>query len=51
MLLEKYKGTKDVTIIPTVKKLIASSFELRSKKVIIEAFIDNIDAYDDISKR
>ena len=50
MLLEKYKGTKDATIIPTVKKLIASSFELRSKKVLIEAFIDNIDACDDISK-
>lgn len=49
-LLEKYVSTGDVEIIPTIKKLIASSFELRSKKVLIEAFIENIDAVDNVQK-
>ena len=50
LLLEKYKETNDYTIIPTIKKLIASSFELRSKKMLIEAFIENIDSTDNVSE-
>ena len=43
MLLEKYKSAGDKVILPTNKRLIASSFDLRSKKKLIEAFIENID--------
>lgn len=50
MLLEQYKSTGDKVIIPTIKKLIASSFDLRSKKVLIEAFIENIDSIDNVSE-
>jgi len=49
-LLEKYKKGGDVEIITTIKKLITSSFELRSKKDLIEAFIENIDSIDNISE-
>lgn len=33
-----------------VMLIVASSFELRSKKMLIEAFIDNIDSTDNVSK-
>lgn len=50
MLLEEYKSSGDKVIIPTIKKLIATSFDLRSKKMLIEAFIENIDSMDNVSK-
>ena len=50
MLLENYKKTGNAEIIPTIKKLISTSFELRSKKVLIEAFIENIDSVDNVSE-
>jgi len=50
MLLEKYKKNNMYEIIPTVKKLITASFELRSKKELIEAFIENIDSIDNVSE-
>ena len=49
-LLEKYVTSGDVEIIPTIKKLIASSFELRSKKLLIETFIENIDSVSNVYK-
>ena len=49
-LLKKYKVSKDAEIIPSIKKLISSSTSLRSKKDLIEAFIKNIDAYNNINK-
>lgn len=50
MLLEEYKSSGDKVIIPTIKKLIATSFDLRSKKMLIEAFIENIDSMDNVSE-
>lgn len=50
MLLEQYKNSGDKVIIPTIKKLIATSFDLRSKKMLIEAFIENIDSVDNVSE-
>ncbi len=50
MLLENYKTSGDVEIIPTIKKLIASSSDLRSKKLLIEAFIENIDSVDNVQE-
>ena len=50
MLLEQYKSTGDKVILPTIKKLIASSFDLRSKKILIEAFIENIDSVDNVAE-
>ena len=50
MLLEQYKSSGDKVIIPTIKKLLATSFDLRSKKMLIEAFIENIDSMDNVSE-
>lgn len=49
-LLKQYKTSQDVEIIPTVKKLISSSFDLRSKKLLIEAFIENIDSVNNVEE-
>lgn len=50
LLLEQYKSTGDKVIIPTIKKLIGTSFDLKSKKLLIEAFIENIDSIDNVSE-
>lgn len=49
-LLEKYKSSGDYEIIPSIKKLISSSMELRSKKLLIEAFIENIDSIENVAE-
>ena len=49
-LLEKYIKNKDKTIIPTIKKMLDASYELRSKKVLIEAFIENVDAVNNVGE-
>ena len=49
-LIAKYKNTKDKTIIPTIKKLVDASYNLRSKKVLIDAFLENIDAISNVDE-
>ena len=50
LLLENYKSSGNMEIIPTIKKLISSSSDLRSKKLLIEAFIENIDSVDNVQE-
>lgn len=52
-LFQKYAddGKKDATIISSIKNIISSSYELQSKKKLIEAFIENIDISDNINKQ
>jgi len=42
MLAEKYHATGDKTIIESVRKAVASGIELRSKKELIERFIEQV---------
>ena len=47
-LVAKYNKTKDKEIHTTIMKTIDSSMELRSKKELIERFINNLNAKDDV---
>ena len=51
LLVEKYHDTncKDVDLRETISKAVNASPELRSKKKLIETFIDNVNKVDDIT--
>ena len=52
MLVEKYhkENCKDKEILTTIRRAIDSSLELRSKKELIMAFIDRVNAASDVQK-
>jgi len=52
MLIQKYHASncEDKEIVASIKKIVTSSFELKSKKELIDAFLDTINVNSDVIK-